>query len=118
MAQMKAILVAEEFGEPEVLGYADVGRPAPGEGEVLIEVRSAGVNYADTMRRRNQYLVPQELPFTPGSEVAGVVSEVGEGVEDVKCRRPNSYSSRYRWLRRVRRRPGPVAHPAPRRPGL
>ena len=81
MAQMKAIL-AEEFGEPEVLGYADVGRPAPGEGEVLIEVRSAGVNYADTMRRRNQYLVPQELPFTPGSEVSGVVSEVGEGVED------------------------------------
>ena len=82
MAQMKAIL-AEEFGEPEVLGYTEVERPAPGEGEVLIEVRSAGVNYADTMRRRNQYLVPQELPFTPGSEVAGVVSEVGEGVEDV-----------------------------------
>lgn len=79
---MKAIVV-EEFGEPDVLGHADVERPAPGEGEVLIEVRSAGVNYADTMRRRNQYLVPQELPFTPGSEVSGVVSEVGEGVEDV-----------------------------------
>ena len=79
---MKAILV-EEFGEPEVLGYTDVERPAPDEGEVLIEVRSAGVNFADTMRRRNQYLVPQELPFTPGSEVSGVVSEVGEGVEDV-----------------------------------
>ncbi len=82
MSQMKAIVV-EEFGEPEVLRYADSERPAPDEGEVLIEVRSAGVNYADTMRRRNQYLVPQELPFTPGSEVAGVVSEVGEGVEDV-----------------------------------
>ncbi len=82
MTQIKAITV-EEFGEPEVLWYEDVERPAPGEGEVLIEVRSAGVNYADTMRRRNQYLVPQELPFTPGSEVAGVVSEVGEGVEDV-----------------------------------
>ena len=79
---MKAILV-EEFGEPEVLGYTDVERPAPDEGEVLIEVRSAGVNFADTMRRRNQYLVPQELPFTPGSEVSGVVSKVGEGVEDV-----------------------------------
>jgi NADPH2:quinone reductase len=82
MTQMKAILV-EEFGEPEVLQYTDAERPTPDEGEVLIEVRSAGVNYADTMRRRNQYLVPQELPFTPGSEVAGVVSEVGEGVEDV-----------------------------------
>lgn len=84
MTQMKAILV-EEFGEPEVLRYTDAERPEPDEGEVLIEVRSAGVNYADTMRRRNQYLVPQELPFTPGSEVAGIVSEVGDGVEDVSA---------------------------------
>ena len=82
MSQMKAMIV-EEFGEPEVLHQAEVGRPEPGEGEVLIEVRSAGINYADTMRRRNQYLVRQELPFVPGSEVAGVVAEVGEGVEDV-----------------------------------
>ncbi|MGF1473632.1 MAG: zinc-binding alcohol dehydrogenase family protein [Rubrobacteraceae bacterium] len=82
MVQMKAILV-EEFGEPEVLRYADVERPAPGEGEILVEVRSAGINYADTMRRRNQYLIPQELPFVPGSEVAGVVAEVGENVEVV-----------------------------------
>jgi len=79
---MKAILV-EEFGEPEVLRYTDVKRPSPGPGEALIEVRSVGVNYADTMRRRNQYVTPQELPFVPGSEVAGTVAEVGEGVEDV-----------------------------------
>ena len=82
MSQMKAIVV-EEFGEPEVLRHADVERPEPGAGEVLIEVRSAGINYADTMRRRNQYLVRQELPFVPGSEVAGIVAEVGEGVENV-----------------------------------
>lgn len=82
MAQMKAMVV-EEFGEPEVLHQAEVGRPEPGEGEVLIEVKSAGINYADTMRRRNQYLVRQELPFVPGSEVAGIVAEVGEGVDDV-----------------------------------
>src|SRR5919112_1694111 len=82
MAQMKAIRV-EEFGEPEVLRHADVERPSPGGGEVLLEVRSAGVNYADTIRRRNQYLETQDLPFTPGSEVAGTVAEVGEGVEDV-----------------------------------
>src|SRR5919199_6577447 len=79
---MKAIKV-EEFGEPEVLQYVDVERPEPGEGEVLIRVRSAGVNYADTMRRRNQYVEAQDLPFTPGSEVAGIVAEVGEGVDDV-----------------------------------
>lgn len=82
MSQMKAIRV-EEFGEPEVLRYVDAERPSPGEGEVLIEVRSAGINYADTMRRRNQYVVSQDLPFVPGSEVAGIVAEVGEGVESV-----------------------------------
>ncbi len=78
---MKAI-VAEKVGEPEVLGYVDVERPSPGEGEILIEVKAAGVNYADTMRRRDQYLTRQRFPFTPGSEVAGVVAEVGPGVEN------------------------------------
>lgn len=81
MAQMKAI-VAEELGEPEVLRYVDVERPSPGEGEVLIEVKAAGINYADTMRRRDQYLTRQEFPFTPGSEAAGVVAEVGPGVDN------------------------------------
>ena len=84
MAQMKAIRV-DEFGEPEVLQPVEVERPSPGEGEVLIEIKSAGVNYADTMRRRNQYVEAQELPFTPGSEVAGTVAEVGDGVEDVNA---------------------------------
>ncbi|MDQ3941901.1 MAG: quinone oxidoreductase [Actinomycetota bacterium] len=79
---MNAILV-EEFGEADVLQYAEVERPSPGEGEVLIETRSIGVNYADTMRRRNQYVVRQELPFIPGSEISGVVAQVGEGAEDV-----------------------------------
>jgi NADPH2:quinone reductase len=84
MARMKAMKV-EEFGEPEVLRHVDVERPSPGEGEAVIEVRSAGVNYADTMRRRNQYVEPQDLPFVPGSEVAGTVAEVGEGVDGVSA---------------------------------
>ncbi len=82
MPRMKAILV-EQFGEPEVLQYVDAERPSPGDGEALIEVKSAGINYADTMRRRDQYVVSQDLPFVPGSEVAGIVAEVGDGVEDV-----------------------------------
>ena len=82
MPQMKAIRV-EQFGEPDVLEYVDVERPSPDEGEALIEIRSVGVNYADTMRRRNQYVEHQELPFTPGSEIAGTVAELGEGVEEV-----------------------------------
>ena len=81
MAQMKAI-VAEGTGEPEVLRYVDVERPAPRGWEVLIEVEAAGINYADTMRRRDQYLTRQKFPFTPGSEVAGTVVEVGEDVEN------------------------------------
>ena len=79
---MKAVQVGE-FGEPEVLRYGDAERPEPSMGEVLVEVHSIGVNYADTMRRRNQYVIRQELPFVPGSEVAGVVTELGEGVEGV-----------------------------------
>ena len=82
MPQMKAIQVSE-FGEPDVLNFVEVERPSPGEGEVLIEVKAAGVNYADTMRRRNEYLEETPLPFVPGAEVAGVVAEVGPGVEDV-----------------------------------
>ena len=65
MAQMKAIRV-DEFGKPEVLQHVEVERPYPAEGEVLIEIKSAGVNYADTMRRRNQYVESQWLPLTPG----------------------------------------------------
>ncbi len=82
MSQMKAIRV-EEFGDPSVLKFTEVERPEPGEGEVLIEVRSAGVNYADTMRRQNQYVVSQDLPFIPGSEGAGVVAALGAGAEGV-----------------------------------
>src|SRR5215210_2387999 len=82
MPQMKAIRV-DEFGEPEVLELVEVERPSPDEGEVLVEIKSCGVNYADTMRRRNQYVESQELPFTPGSEIAGTVAEVGDGVQDV-----------------------------------
>ncbi len=82
MPRMKAIRV-EEFGGPEVLKVAEAERPSPGEREVLVEVRAIGVNYADTMRRQNKYVLPQEAPFVPGSEVAGVVAETGPGAENV-----------------------------------
>ena len=82
MPKMRAIRV-EEFGDPEVISPTEVERPSLGEGEVLIEVKSAGVNYAYTMRRENKYVEPQTLPFVPGSEVAGVVAEVGPHAENV-----------------------------------
>src|SRR5215204_1400114 len=82
MPQMKAVQVSA-FGHPDLLELVEVGKPSPGEGEVLIEVKAVGVNYADTMRRRNEYVEETSLPFVPGSEVSGVVAEVAAGAEDV-----------------------------------
>src|SRR4051794_25061053 len=76
---MRAIQV-QEFGGPEVLQVADVPMPEPGPGEVLIRVTRAGINYADTHQRRNEYLAKAELPLIPGTEVAGVREDTGERV--------------------------------------
>ena len=67
---MKAIQI-DEFGGPEMLRYRDVPDPQPGEGEVLLEVARAGINFADTHATRNDYLAEQELPLIPGAEVSG-----------------------------------------------
>jgi NADPH:quinone reductase len=59
------------FGGPEVLRLTEVDEPVPDTGELLIDVYSAGVNYADTHQVENSYLAPQTLPMIPGSEVVG-----------------------------------------------
>ena len=69
-----------EFGGPEVLELVELPAPVAGPGEVLIEVARAGVNFADTHQRRNEYLAAAELPLVPGSEVAGVRTDTGERV--------------------------------------
>jgi NADPH2:quinone reductase len=76
---MRAIQI-EQFGGPEVLKLADVPIPEPGEGEVLIRVSRAGMNYADTHQRTNDYIAHYELPLIPGGEVAGVREDTGERV--------------------------------------
>ena len=76
---MRAIQIAE-FGGPEVLKLVDVPQPEPGEGEVLVKVTRAGLNYGDTHQRTNSYLAPSQLPMIPGAEVAGVRQETGERV--------------------------------------
>ncbi|MCX6020569.1 MAG: NAD(P)H-quinone oxidoreductase [Chloroflexi bacterium] len=76
---MKAIVV-RQGGGPEVLRLEDVPTPEPGPGEILIEVMAAGGNYGDTGRRRGTYNGAFGQPFTPGSEVAGVVAARGPGV--------------------------------------
>jgi NADPH2:quinone reductase len=67
---MKAIQI-QEFGGPEVLELADLEDPSAAEGEVLVEVARAGINFADTHATRNDYLAEQSLPLTPGAEVSG-----------------------------------------------
>ena len=74
---MHAIEVAETGG-PEVLNYVEKPQPSPGPGEVLIEAEAIGVNFIDTYFRSGSY--PRVLPFVPGTEVAGTVAAVGDGV--------------------------------------
>jgi NADPH:quinone reductase len=76
---MRAIQISE-FGGPEVLELVDLPVPEPGEGEVLIKVARAGMNFADTHQRENTYLAKAELPMIPGAEVAGTREDTGERV--------------------------------------
>jgi len=65
----------DEFGGPEVLQVQDVPKPEPGDGEVLIEVSCAGINFADTHQRENSYLARYEVPLVLGGEVAGTTPD-------------------------------------------
>lgn len=79
---MRAIQMSETGG-PQVLRAVEAARPVPGEGQVLIRVAAAGVNYTDVMARQGVYLTRESapaLPAVPGSEVAGTVAAVGPGV--------------------------------------
>src|SRR5712692_1972975 len=79
---MKAIRV-REFGGPEVLRLEDVPELRPGPGEIVVRVKAAGVNPADTYIRSGTYARKPTLPYTPGMDAAGVVESVGEGVARV-----------------------------------
>lgn len=80
---MKAIVV-HEFGGPEVLKLEEVPTPKPAAGQVLVRVHAVGVNPYDTVMRNGTYAVKPALPYTPGSDGAGVIEAVGPGVAKVK----------------------------------
>jgi len=80
---MKAILV-REFGGPEVLKLEEVPTPKPAAGQVLVRIHAAGVNPYDTYMRAGAYARKPPLPYTPGSDGAGIVEAVGQGVKKVK----------------------------------
>jgi NADPH2:quinone reductase len=80
---MKAVVI-HEFAEPEDLKVEEFTEPAPGEGEVLINVTHAGVNYPDVLVMTGKYQNLPDRPFVPGKDAAGTVAEVGPGVEGLR----------------------------------
>jgi NADPH:quinone reductase-like Zn-dependent oxidoreductase len=79
---MKAWRV-HEFGPPEQMVFETIPRPAPAAGEVLVKVHAAGVGPWDAWIRAGRSALPQPLPLTLGSDLAGEVAELGPGVSDL-----------------------------------
>src|ERR1700731_3432473 len=80
---MKAVL-CKQYGPPESLVWEDVPSPTAGPGEAVVSVKAASINFPDVLIIQNKYQVKPPLPFSPGSELAGVVKEVGAGVSNVR----------------------------------
>ena len=96
---MRAVQI-DEFGGPKVINVA-IPKPEPGEGQVLIEVSRAGMNFADTHQRENSYLARYEVPLVLGGEVAGR-TEDGRRVIALlaTAATPSTRSRRRRWFTR------------------
>lgn len=80
---MRAIM-CEQYGAPESLVLRDVPSPTPGVGEVKVALQARGVSYVDVLQIAGQYQVKRAVPFIPGSEAAGIVTDTGPGVEHVQ----------------------------------
>ncbi|MFZ6672431.1 NADPH:quinone oxidoreductase family protein [Undibacterium sp. Xuan67W] len=79
---MKAVL-CKAWGLPDTLVVEELPDLVAGAGQVVIDVKAAGVNFPDVLIIQNKYQFKPELPFTPGSELSGVVRAVGEGVSKI-----------------------------------
>jgi NADPH2:quinone reductase len=80
---VKAIVV-REFGDPDVMKLEETLTPSAGPGQVLVRIKAVGVNPADTYARNGGGSTKPDLPYTPGTDAAGVVESVGPGVNGVK----------------------------------
>ncbi len=80
---MKAV-VCKQYGPPESLVVEELPSPRPGRGEAVVSVRAASLNFPDVLIIQNKYQFKPPLPFSPGSELAGVVKELGEGVSGLR----------------------------------
>ena len=81
---MKAVL-CKQYGPPDTLVIEELPSPKPGAGEVVVTVKAASVNFPDVLIIQNKYQFKPPLPFSPGSELAGVIKEVGPGVSGWKA---------------------------------
>ncbi len=80
---MKAVL-CKAYGPPESLVIEDVASPTPGPGEAVVSVKAASVNFPDVLIIQNKYQIKPPLPFSPGSELAGIVKSVDDGITSCK----------------------------------
>ncbi len=80
---MKAVRI-HRFGSPEVLSFEDVPKPEPNTGEIVVQVKAAGVAPWDRLIRTGKSALPQPLPLTLGSDLSGVIDSIGPGVEAFK----------------------------------
>ena len=80
---MKAVLT-KEVGGPETLVVEQIDAPAPGKGEVVVDVAACAINFPDTLMIRDLYQFKPERPYSPGGEISGTISALGEGVEGWK----------------------------------
>lgn len=80
---MRAIVISD-YAPPENAAVQDVKAPAPGPNDVVIDVKAAGVGFVDGLIVQGLYQVKPPLPFTPGSEIAGVVTDAGANVKNLK----------------------------------
>jgi NADPH:quinone reductase len=81
---VKAVL-CEKYGPPDSLVVKDLPSPRAGAGEVVVSVKAASVNFPDVLIIENKYQFKPPLPFSPGSELSGLIKEVGEGVSGWKA---------------------------------
>lgn len=77
-------IVCTEWGPPERLVLEDAPDPTPGPGQVVVDVAAAGVNFVDALFVAGTYQIKVPPPFTPGSELAGTVAAIGDGVTSVE----------------------------------
>lgn len=80
---MKAI-VCNNFGNPDTLTFQEIKNPTPKEGEILISVKACSVNFPDTLIIQGKYQFKPQFPFSPGSDVAGVIEKIGDNVKHFK----------------------------------